>query len=329
MGRNDKSNLCPLCRLGGKRLKQTVTVRVPATTANLGPGFDTFGLALCLYNTLHVQTEAASLELNITGEGADSLPRDRQNIVVAAMERLCAEVGASLPGLLVTMENRIPLARGLGSSAAARVAALVAANTLLESPLSKQRLLELATEMEGHPDNAAAALFGELAVCTVGENGAVHHLRVPVPNPPLFVLLVPDEEVATAEARRVLPSEVPRADAVFNVSRACLLLAGLSIGDRSALNEALRDKLHQPYRSRLMPWFDEVAAAALEAGALGAVLSGAGSSLLALAESHTEEVGRAMLQALRRFGHNGRVLLLEMDHDGAVVLVGGEQESRK
>lgn len=301
-------------------MSQRARVRVPATTANLGPGFDALGLALKLHNVVEMQQRDEPDDLiDITGEGETMLPRDATNIVIQAAELLFREVGVRRAGLRVRLINALPLSRGLGSSAAARVAGLVAANELAGRPLNQRQLLRLATQLEGHPDNAAAALLGGLVSSCLDEDGSVHAVKLAVPNPPRFIVLIPDVEVATHAAREALPPLVSLRDAVFNVSHACLLVSALVAGDRAALRAALRDRLHQPYRSRLMPWLDAVIAAAVDAGAYGAVLSGAGSSVLALADEPTAAVTSAMLQALRTAGRDGRVKSLEIDEEGTVV----------
>jgi homoserine kinase len=300
-------------------MSQQVRVRVPATTANLGPGFDALGLALKLYNVVEMQLRDEPDDLvDITGEGEPTLPRDATNIVAGAARTLLVGHGIH-GGLKLHLINVLPLSRGLGSSAAARVAGLVAANELAGRPLNQSQLLWSATHLERHPDNAAAALLGGLVSSCLADDGSVHAVRLPMPHPPRFVVLIPDAEVATHAAREALPPSVSLRDAVFNVSHACLLVSALVTGDRAALRAALRDRLHQPYRSKLMPWLDAVIAAALEAGAYGAVLSGAGSSILAMADEPTTNVENAMLQTLREAGQEGRVMTLEVDEEGAII----------
>lgn len=294
-----------------------VRVQVPATTANLGPGFDALGMALDLYNTVEM-AEAARLSIEVTGEGAGQLPDSEKNIVVLAAREVFRLAGRPVGGLAIRLTNSIPLSRGLGSSAAARVGAIVAANRMCGDALDNATLLSLATRLEGHPDNVAPALLGGLVVSAVEPDGEVHSLKVAVADPPAFVVLVPDAEVSTEAARSVLPDAISRADACFNVSRASLLTASLISGKREHLTTALQDRIHQPYRSRIMPWFDSVVSAAVESGAYGAVLSGAGSSILAMCpEAKAEEIGAAMLQTLKDSGQPGRCLNLRIDTAGA------------
>lgn len=297
---------------------RAVHVRVPATSANLGPGFDALGLALAQHNEV-VAREADGVRVAVQGEGAGRLPSGGDNVVARGVRLAYEAAGRPFKGVDLTCHNRIPTARGLGSSAAAWVGGLVAGNALLGTPLSREALLALAARAEGHPDNVAAALHGGLTVsCLVGDRVAA--VTLPVPAGVAWVVLVPAVTSSTAEARRVLPGQVPRADAVFNVQRTALLLAALQAGRLDALGDALDDRLHQPYRRRLFPWMPGVVEAARAAGALGCVLSGAGPSLLAVApDAAAGDVGRAMEAALRAAGVRGDARALPVDRDGAVA----------
>jgi homoserine kinase len=296
-----------------------VHVRVPATSANLGPGFDALGLALALYNEV-TAAEADTVTVTIQGEGAGRLASGPRNLVARGVQQAYEAAGRPFRGVALTCVNRVPPARGLGSSAAAWVGGLVAGNALLREPLPREKLLALAARAEGHPDNVAAALFGGLTVACALDDGRVAALSLPVPDAVRWVVLVPETTSATAEARAVLPEAVPRADAVFNVQRLALLLGALQSARLDVLGAALDDRLHQPYRRRLFPWMPVVADAALAAGALGCVLSGAGPSLLAPARDDAEAVARAMEAALASAGVRGRAWALAVDTDGAVLL---------
>jgi homoserine kinase len=298
-----------------------VHVRIPATSANLGPGFDTLGLALALHNEV-VAVEADRATVLVHGEGQGWLPSDERNVVARGVRMAYEAAGRPFRGCALTCENRIPPARGLGSSAAAWVGGLVAGNALLGEPFDRAGLLVLAARAEGHPDNVAAALFGGLTVsCSLGD--AAHAVSVPVPADIRWVVLIPEITGATAEARAVLPASVPRQDAVFNVQRVALLLAALQAGRRDVLPAALDDRLHQPYRLKLFPWMSDVVGAAREAGALGCVLSGAGPALLAAVagSSDADGVGGAMEAALARAGIRGESRALAVDDRGAVSRV--------
>jgi homoserine kinase len=296
-----------------------VHVRVPATSANLGPGFDALGLALALYNEV-VAEERDGVTVTIEGEGADRLARDGGNVVARGVKLAYEAAGRAFKGCALECVNRIPTARGLGSSAAAWVGGLVAGNALVGSPLSREALLGLAARAEGHPDNVAAAVFGGLTVSCVTPDG-VTTVTLPVTKSLSWVVLVPEVTSATAEARALLPRSVPREDAVFNVQRVALLLASLQSAQPAALSVALEDRLHQPYRLKLFPWMPDVATAARTAGALGCVLSGAGPSLLAVVDGNGTAVGRAMEEAASRAGIRGKAQALDVDAAGATSRV--------
>jgi len=296
-----------------------VHVRVPATSANLGPGFDTLGLALALHNEV-VAEEGEGVIVTIEGEGADRLARDADNVVARGVRLAYEAAGRVFKGAALGCVNRIPTARGLGSSAAAWVGGLVAGNALLGGPLSKDALLGLAARAEGHPDNVAAAIFGGLTVsCTTVEG--VTAVTLPVPRALAWVVLVPEVTSATAEARALLPLSVPREDAVFNVQRVALLLASLQTAQSPALTTALEDRLHQPYRLKLFPWMPAVVTAARLAGALGCVFSGAGPALLAVVAGNGTGVARAMEDALRTAGVEGTARAFDVDSAGATSRV--------
>jgi homoserine kinase len=298
-----------------------VTVRVPATSANLGPGFDALGLALSLHNEIEA-TPADRLTVRVEGEGEGVLPTDAQNVVAQGVRLAFEEAGRPFPGCALACRNRIPTARGLGSSAAAWVGGLVAGNALLGSPLSRETVLRLAARAEGHPDNVAAALLGGLTVSCSADGGALA-VSLPVPGNLRWIALIPDISSSTAAARAVLPGTVARADAVFNVQRVALLLAALQVGRVDPLGTALDDRLHQPHREALFPWMRQVMAAAREAGAVGCVLSGAGPSLLAVVHGSAGPVARSMEEALAVAGLRGRAVALQVDEGGATVEVTG------
>ena len=295
-----------------------VHVRVPATSANLGPGFDTLGLALALYNEVTAR-EGDGVSVTIEGEGAGRLSAGRDNVVARGVRQAYEAAGRPFKGVTLTCVNRVPTARGLGSSAAAWVAGLVAGNALLGEPLSRDALLALAARAEGHPDNVTAAVLGGLTVsCALGE-GRIAAISLPVPDAVRWVVLVPEVTSATAAARAVLLSSYPRADAVFNVQRVALLLAALQSQRLDLLGAALDDRLHQPHRLRLFPWMPAVAEAARRAGALGCVLSGAGPSLLAAVGADGGAVGQAMESALAAAGVRGRAHAFAVDTEGATA----------
>jgi homoserine kinase len=294
------------------------TVHVPATTANLGPGYDCLGLALGLHNevTLALADEPG---VEIEGEGADSLSRDRTHLVLGAAQAAADAAGETLPPLALRQLNRIPLARGMGSSSAAIVGGIVAANVLLDLGLTERQMLDVATEVEGHPDNVAPALLGGLTVCCTLDSGEVVAERLDVAEGLSCVVAIPDFEVATHDARKALPETIDHADGVFNLCRVGLIVAALTSGDFEVLGEAMRDRLHQPHRAHLVPGMDDAIAAALDAGAHGAALSGSGPTIAAFVSGHGEEVGEAMVNAFRRAGTTAIARELPLASDGARV----------
>lgn len=303
-----------------------IRVRVPATTSNLGPGFDALGLALRVYNTLELDA-AETPRIEIDGDGAASLPRDPSHLAyraaLAVVEAAGARGGSGRTGTLprafhLRQHNRIPLARGLGSSAAAIVGGAAAANALLGGPLDRQALINLAAGMEGHPDNVAPAVLGGLVACVTTEAGTIRTVRL-IPRRLHVNIAIPEFAVSTAEARRLLPQAVPFGDAVFNVTRTALLVAALIDGRMDALDEATRDRLHQPYRARLVPGLEAVFDAARRAGAHGVSLSGSGPAVVAFGEG--PGIGEAMRQAFERAGARCRAIEAEIDTDGAAVEV--------
>lgn len=296
-----------------------VSVRVPGTTANCGPGFDTLGIACTIYNELDLTITDGGLSVVNEGEGAASLAVDDSNIVVQAIRLVYQDVGKPLPGLSLKLRNTIPLARGLGSSAAAIVGGLVAANASLGQPLSGQRLLELATQMEGHPDNVAPALFGGITVSSSEPDGVINSLRFLPPRPLYLAVAIPAFELATHTAREVLPKTVSLADALFNVAHSSQLTVALCSGEYRYLRHALQDRLHQSYRQPLIPAMGDVFAAALNAGALGAVISGAGPTLLAFCEQQDPSIADAMVAAFAKSGIAAQGHILQIDSAGAQV----------
>lgn len=296
----------------------TVTVRVPASTTNLGPGFDALGLALQLHNRIRLSLAASGLEVAVTGEGEGVLQLSERNLVFRAVRRLYEAVGRPVPGLRIELENAIPVSRGLGSSSTAIVGGLVTANVLLGEPLDREAVLRLAVAMEGHPDNVAPALLGGFQVTSLAEDGLVH-LALPAPAGLRAVVCIPDVAVSTHAARKVLPDTYSRADAVFNIGRVSLLVAALLTGRIETLAEAMQDRIHQPYRAPLVPGLAAAIEAALDAGAAGACLSGSGSTMLALTTGNEVAVGEAMVAAVRAAGREARWMALEVDTEGAVI----------
>jgi homoserine kinase len=267
------------------------TIIIPATSANLGPGFDCLGLALSLYQRVTF-TAGPEPGLTITAEGEDAhkIPTDTSNLVWQSAELIFDRFGKRPFGLHIHQDNQIPIGSGLGSSSSAILAGLFGANALLGSPLSRAELLQIAADLEGHPDNVAPAVYGGL-ILGIQDSETLLIERISVP--PLRVAVVmPDFQLSTAEARAALPAQVSRQDAIFNAARLGLLVRALETADYDKLRIAMQDRLHQPYRLPLVPGLAEAFGAAYAAGAAGVALSGAGPSLIAFAPQGHEAIGR-------------------------------------
>lgn len=293
-------------------------VRVPATSANLGPGFDTMGLALSIGDELIVErTDAPGVSVDIHGVGAGELETDESNLIVRAMSHVFDHVGRPLPGLRLTATNRIPHGRGMGSSGSAIVAGVVAAAKLLEGTvdLSEDDLLRFATDLEGHPDNVAPALFGGLTIAWTTNGGVPQSKKLAVHRGVSPLVLVPDFTMSTQLARSLQPDEVPYADAVFNIARASLLVAALTQSPELLL-EATEDRIHQDYRGVAMPRTRELVQK-LRAAGHAAVVSGAGPSILVLCNGPAERLEAASLAEQVDAGWER--LLLAIDIMGATV----------
>ena len=278
-------------------LGRSVVVRVPATSANLGPGFDTLGLALSVYDELTVTVLAGEgVEVDVTGEGADAVPRDASHLVVRAMAYAFASAGLELPAVRLQSHNVIPHGRGLGSSGAAVVSGLLAAKGLLEGIVrfADETLLRLATELEGHPDNVAPALFGGLTIAWMDEDGP-QHKKLLVHRGVSPLVFVPEFTMSTSVARSLQPEHFSREDAVFNVSRSALLIAAL-MQSPELLLAATGDRLHQSYRAHAMPETDRLVRS-LRSEGFAAVVSGAGPSVLVLADGPGRRLEAAELAA--------------------------------
>jgi homoserine kinase len=299
-----------------------LTVRAPATSANLGPGYDCLSLALDVANVVQAWPADDGVEVDVNGEGAAQLPGDRANEVYRALSAVYQRLGEEPPPLRLRCQNVIPPSRGLGSSSAARACGLLLGNRLLGDPFTTEELFELGAELEGHPDNIAACLFGGVQVCVTGARG-LEHVRVPVSFPLATAVYVPDFPMDTHAARGLLPSEVSIATAVHNISRAALLVAALATGRTDLLRTATEDAIHQPPRSTAFPALPTLIGAAVETGAHGAFLSGAGSSVLALVDpGRADQVGAAMAEAARLVGVPGRIIQTRITALGAAIEAG-------
>lgn len=288
-----------------------VTVRVPATSANLGSGFDCLGLALDLF---------ASITVTFGGPDEPATEDVAERMVLTAVRQTYLRMGRSAPlGIRARYTVSIPLGRGLGASAVARVAGVLAANEFEGRPLGGDDCLAVASELEGHGDNAAPALLGGVQVC-VEAGGRFLHVGCRYPSNVSVAIVIPDRSMATKEARRVLPDVYPKADVIHNLGRAAMFVAALGAGRLDLLDEATQDRIHQPQRATLFPAMPGVFAAAREAGAHAAWLSGAGSSMAAICpEGLGREVAAAMQRALEQTGETGRSLSTRISAEGATI----------
>ncbi|MBW4476781.1 MAG: homoserine kinase [Tolypothrix brevis GSE-NOS-MK-07-07A] len=301
-----------------------VTVTVPATTANLGPGFDCIGAALTLYNEFKfTRLDKGEVIICVTGTEAEKVKTDESNLVYQAFVTFYQHLQEIPPPVKIEIKMGVPLARGLGSSATAIVGGLIGANLLAGEPLSQWQIMELAIAMEGHPDNVVPALLGGCRLAATTDT-AWEICDIPWHNHIVPVVAIPDFELSTKEARAVLPTQVSRADAIFNTAHLGLLLRGLETANTNWLKAALQDKLHQPYRKALISGYDAVNSAALSKGAYGMVISGAGPTLLALTdELHSQPVATAMAAAWKQEGISAIVRSLSLDTQGAISTIQG------
>lgn len=294
-----------------------VRVSVPATTANLGPGFDCLGLALDLCNQITFRVSGSANTIQISGEGVDRLPVDSSNLVMRAAEMVFTKAGRRPMGLHISQENRIPVGSGLGSSAAAVLGGLLAANAVIDSPLGQQELLEMAANMEGHPDNVTPALFGGLTLAVATQAGLmVERLEVAQQR---VVVVLPDFDLSTAAARQALPAAVKLPDAVYNIGRVGLLVRAFETNNYGRLAVAMEDRLHQPYRLPLIPGMLDAFSAGRQAGAAAVVLSGAGPSAVAFAADKHDEIAAAMGAAFADAGLRHRSWVLAVHKQGSVI----------
>lgn len=274
-----------------------VTVKVPATSANLGPGFDCLGIALPIYNTITIEETVlpgTGIEINLMSENAvldemifDNIPKDENSIIYKAVEMLYNSIGQEPSELKINVQSQIPITRGLGSSASVVVGGLIAANKLLGSPADTTALLSIATEVEGHPDNVAPAILGGFVLSSQEDDGTISCEKLTWPDEWDITVCIPDFELSTNIARSVLPENVPLQDAIFNAKHLAMLIQAVNTKDIKLMKKALHDKLHQPYREKLVPGMKEIMEAFKhEDGVIGCVLSGAGPSILVISHKY-------------------------------------------
>lgn len=297
-----------------------VRVKVPASTANLGPGFDSLGMALNLYAWVDMAV-AERTTIHLIGDQMNGMPTDKTNLIYQVAQKVFKQAGVSLPELEISVYSDIPLTRGLGSSASAIIGALVGANALIGNKLTMDELFQIASQLEKHPDNVGASLFGGIVVA-FWDGIRAEYIRLE-PDANLEVLVaIPSFQLSTEIARNVLPQEISLKDAVFNLSHSSLLVAALSTGNLGMIRHAMKDKLHQPYRTAMIPGMQEILEHATDHGALGAALSGAGPTILTLVDSRSEQKAELeifMKQAFKKEGIEAEIIWLKPCLEGVSV----------
>jgi len=296
-------------------------IKVPATTANLGPGFDCLGFSIKLYNSFKIERIDSGFETvifdQITGKQID-LPIE-DNLFYHAMEKVHDKTNNILDGIKLTEKINIPSARGLGSSATAVVAGILSANILLDYPFSEKELIEIAVEMEGHPDNVLPALKGGFVINVMTKSGLVYK-KIELAKDLKFIFVIPDFELKTEDVRKVLPDKYTIKEAIFNMSRTALLTSCLQGNDLGQLKDAMDDKLHQYYRSKLIPGFYQVVNSAYEKGAYGVALSGAGPSILAIVKENAKVIGEVMVKSFSDYNIKSKYIVTNPDNNGYLLI---------
>ena len=295
-----------------------VRVQVPATTANFGPGFDCLGASLGLYNYIDIEFSDKP-QVHVNGEGTEEIPLDETNLVYQAASQVLKRANIERP-LKIVLDNNIPLARGLGSSAACIAGGIMAANHLVGNLLENSELIKIGTEMEGHPDNVVPAMFGGFCISMVHENRVIYK-TFPVPFWLRFVVCIPDFELKTEDARKVLPKNIKFEDAIYNTSRTAMLVAAMAQGDLSDMNVFCEDKLHQPFRSHLIPGMEKILQTVNEKGAFAGFLSGSGPTVVCLTlRERAETLGEHMVDIFSGKGIKSYYKVLSSDSKGVRFL---------
>ena len=300
---------------------QTV-VRVPASSANLGPGFDTLGLALGIYLKCRFRL-ADETQVRAAGRDAGRIPCNGSNLILETARQVASAQGRELPPVALEIDNEIPVGKGFGSSAAALIAGVVLANHVLDLGWDEHRLLDEAARIEGHPDNVSAAVLGSVTTAAIGDDGVTRAVRLEVPRAFSVALVCPDFELSTPAMRAALPQEYPRETAVFNIQRATLLVAALLKGDREAFPVALEDRLHQPFRVNQIPGLASILKLRFP-GLLGCALSGAGPAVLVFYETGKEEAVEAVVREFERAGCAAEAMFPDLDRTGLIVKTSSE-----
>lgn len=289
-----------------------ITVRVPATSANLGPGFDCLGIAFKLYSFFSFKEIPKGLVIT----GCDEEYQNEKNLVYTSFRKTMDYLNFNVSGIEINIKSDIPVSRGLGSSAACIIGGVMGANAIAGNPLSKEEIFKICNEIEGHPDNIAPGIYGGFTASMV-EEGVPYTVSYDISQKLYFCALIPDFMLSTSEARAVLPEKVPRSDAVYNVSRVAVLLKGLEMGDKTIISKSLSDKLHEKYRSPLIKEYEEVKKICREHGNTAMFISGAGPTIMNITDD--ANFGKRIEEQIKKLKSNWAMKLLETDTAGAVV----------
>ena len=295
-----------------------ISVRVPASTANLGSGFDCMGIALGLYSEAKFEEIDSGLEINILDSSREFLPSDDRNYVYRAMERVFAKVGRRPKGIRITSHTDIPITRGLGSSSASLALGLTGANELIGAPLSRDELLQIAYDIEGHPDNVTPAFFGGFTVA-VNHHNKILYTKTEVPDNIRFAAMIPDFYLATKRARGILPKTVSHKNAAFNIAHAAYFASAVAKGDFSAFDVGVKDRIHQKYRFELISSAEFIIRSAKRCGAMCGYLSGAGPTIISVVDKDHDEFQKKMEGILATNLKNWSLLMLEPDNTGVII----------
>ena len=290
-------------------------VKVPATVANLGPGFDCLGMAVDIWNSVIIKI--GKEKINIDGFGSNSLPKDHSNLVYISISKVFEQLQYPIPNLTIKCNNVIPIQKGLGSSAASIIAGLLVGNSLCDNQLNDDELLQLATELEGHSDNVAAALLGGCQIVVKNKAGIILNSQIPISSSFKLIIFVPDQTTSTDKSRMILPNKIKLKDAVFNISRTALLVNSLNNNIIEGLQLATEDQIHQPYRLKLLPGIENIIKTSIDSGAKCSFLCGSGPSIMSIAKSNVTKISKNILQVASQSNIPGHIIISKPTDLGA------------
>ncbi len=290
-------------------------VKVPATIANLGPGFDCLGMAIDIWNS--VTAKVGQQKIIVDGFGKNSLPKDQNNLIYISICKVFEKLQYKVPKLTIECHNTIPIQKGLGSSAASIISGLLLGNALCNNQLIDTEILQLANEIEGHADNAAACLFGGCQIVVKNNNGLISNSKLNVPEDLELIIFVPDKTTSTDDSRKIIPQTINLQDAVFNIGRTALLVNLLNNNINEPMKLATEDKIHQPYRLKSLPGLDTIIQTSIKSGALGSFLCGSGPAIMTLTKSNVGEISNNIKQAASNLNIPGQIILSKPTSTGA------------